>query len=450
MKEINNMPKLKAANDLFIFKDKVETKDAEGDFSKDFFNCLEKINSKKEDKSIDKDDSTKNKKINRDIDEELNEINILLESIILSLNKIETIADKEEFKKLDKDLFIAVKEEFQIQDDYYNSNDLNTEEIIENLLDNISNIEDVIYEIEEDIENKLSNKEENYLFNTRNIKENIGVIKKEILPQLEDRINIIKDIAFFEKINDEENKESSKTDLIFLEEKDILENTSMSLYKALEAIEDVTDELLEELLTEGSLELDEKDNPIDFEKVLEQDFSFYEVQEQSTLLSTKSDLVFNSKAESIENKVIKNPKENVIKQVIDKAKFMLEDKKSEMQIKLKPEILGELLLKVEVEKGVVVAKAIVDNYRVKELIETNIIQLKEGLEEQGLDIKTFEVQVGNNSDFEKEERNDAFYKNKNKKLKLKKERISSLDNYEENTIFNDPILLNEFRLDLKA
>nr|WP_244985902.1 flagellar hook-length control protein FliK [Anaerosalibacter bizertensis] len=130
---------------------------------------------------------------------------------------------------------------------------------------------------------------------------------------------------------------------------------------------------------------------------------------------------------------------------------MLDEDSSEIRIKLKPEILGELLLKVEVEKGVVVAKAIVDNYRVKELIETNILQLKEGLEEQGLDIKTFQVQVGSNSDFDREQREEFFQNNrKNKRVKLKKESALNINNYEENIMSDNSISLNEGTLDLKA
>ncbi len=71
-------------------------------------------------------------------------------------------------------------------------------------------------------------------------------------------------------------------------------------------------------------------------------------------------------------------------------------------MKLKPEILGELMLKMEMEKGSILAKIMVDNYRTKEIIEANLYQLKEDMRENGLDIKTFEVFVGTNEDFERE------------------------------------------------
>ena len=108
------------------------------------------------------------------------------------------------------------------------------------------------------------------------------------------------------------------------------------------------------------------------------------------------------------------------------------------------------MLKVEVEKGVVVAKAMVDNYRVKELLEANIYQLKEGLEEQGLDIKTFEVQVGTNSNFENQKREKYSSNGKNKKIKIKKLDLSNLSTYEENNVFNNENITQEGSLDLMA
>ncbi|EOC99707.1 Flagellar hook-length control protein FliK [Caldisalinibacter kiritimatiensis] len=75
-------------------------------------------------------------------------------------------------------------------------------------------------------------------------------------------------------------------------------------------------------------------------------------------------------------------------------------KQSEIKIKLKPDILGEMSLKIIAEKGIVTAKAMVESYQVKELIESNLDQLKDELNEQGIDIQEFEVSVGKDSNFE--------------------------------------------------
>jgi len=81
-------------------------------------------------------------------------------------------------------------------------------------------------------------------------------------------------------------------------------------------------------------------------------------------------------------------KEDIVKQIVDKMKLTLDDYKQELEIKLKPDLLGKLILKMELKDGIVNAKLLVDNYRTKELIESNIAQLKEQIKEIGVDIKT--------------------------------------------------------------
>ncbi len=149
-------------------------------------------------------------------------------------------------------------------------------------------------------------------------------------------------------------------------------------------------------------------------------------------------------------KMCQNATMEINGQIIDKGKAIITNDKSEVKIKLKPEILGELVLKIELEKGVVVAKALVDNYRVKELLETNMYQLKEGLEEQGVKIKTFEVQVGSNTDFEKQNRQSTFNNGKKKKVKIKQLDLEDMNVYEENTVSYSPSIGNESTLDLLA
>lgn len=143
-------------------------------------------------------------------------------------------------------------------------------------------------------------------------------------------------------------------------------------------------------------------------------------------------------------------KDSIIDQVIEHAKLLLKDDKSEIKIKLKPEILGDLLLKVEVEKGVVAAKAIVDNYKTKEIIEANFIQLRESLKEQGFDIKTFEVFVGSNADFEREKNGNLFSQNKKKKSSLKL--INHVDSsmYDKSINTNEQLIKGDRSIDLFA
>lgn len=95
-------------------------------------------------------------------------------------------------------------------------------------------------------------------------------------------------------------------------------------------------------------------------------------------------------------------KKNVIKQIVDKVKVDVKGESSEIKIKLKPDFLGEMCLKLSMEKGVICAKAVVQDYQVKQLIESNLSHLRDNLEEQGINITDFEVSVGDDSSFERQ------------------------------------------------
>lgn len=143
-------------------------------------------------------------------------------------------------------------------------------------------------------------------------------------------------------------------------------------------------------------------------------------------------------------------KDSIVDQVIEQAKLLLKDDKSEIKIKLKPEILGDLFLKIEVENGVVAAKAVVDNYKTKEIIESNFTQLRESLKEQGFDIKAFEVFVGSNGDFEREKNGSPFNQNKKKKSSLKLINHVDPNIYEKSINANEQLIKGDTSIDLFA
>lgn len=124
-------------------------------------------------------------------------------------------------------------------------------------------------------------------------------------------------------------------------------------------------------------------------------------------------------------------KKMVFEQMVEKAKLIADDNKQEIRIKLKPEILGELILKMEVEKGALLAKVLVDNYRTKELIEANLYQFKEEMKDNGWEIKTFEVFVGTNEDFEREKRKEFYLNKRPSKLKIKNNGSKEIKIYDE-------------------
>ncbi len=102
---------------------------------------------------------------------------------------------------------------------------------------------------------------------------------------------------------------------------------------------------------------------------------------------------------------------DVVNQVMEQAKVILGQDKTEMVIQLKPDHLGKLELKVVTEQGIVAAKFIAESQQVKEIIETNMQLLKDSLQKQGIAIDGVSVQVG--QDNRSENRNQSLTQGKN-------------------------------------
>jgi flagellar hook-length control protein FliK len=100
-------------------------------------------------------------------------------------------------------------------------------------------------------------------------------------------------------------------------------------------------------------------------------------------------------------------KADIINQIVKKAEIAVIDGKHEMRIQLEPENLGKLILKLAVEKGLITAKFVAESQEVKAVIESNFNELKDMLQEKGLDVQNFSVSVGQeNKEFNKD---NAFF-----------------------------------------
>jgi len=86
---------------------------------------------------------------------------------------------------------------------------------------------------------------------------------------------------------------------------------------------------------------------------------------------------------------------NVPRQIIDQARLLRRGADTQMVIKLNPEHLGELTLKVSVSaNGAVNASFHSDNAQVRAIIENTLVQLKQELNNQGLKIDNVDVYAG--------------------------------------------------------
>ncbi len=87
-------------------------------------------------------------------------------------------------------------------------------------------------------------------------------------------------------------------------------------------------------------------------------------------------------------------KDDVFAQIVEKAKVSLDHGNGEMEVNLKPDHLGKLHLKVSVENQLVTAKFVAESQQVKEIIETNLNQLRRNLQDNGIQVDQLMVSVG--------------------------------------------------------
>ena len=300
----------------------------------------------------------------------------------------------------------------------------------------------------------------------------------------EDNLSFIKEdmgkvVEDFEELISSFDKELYKLNIFPKEKamdltKDKVETTLNEIKTTIKSLEDNINQLMEDDYT--SFNDEEKPSDIDNDKQNEE-IEFEEVYDKEKTVPRESEPIVDNidmeeiqteeadgnpqylimdKSKVVENKELTNKnlpevdKKELIDQIVNKAKFILDDNKQEIKIKLKPEILGELMLKMEVEKGSVLAKIMVDNYRTKELIEANLYQLKQDMKENGLEIKTFEVFVGSNNDFDRENRQEFDFNQKRGKLKIKNPKLKEIETYDESIKGNILPLYEEGELNLFA
>ncbi len=85
--------------------------------------------------------------------------------------------------------------------------------------------------------------------------------------------------------------------------------------------------------------------------------------------------------------------EQIYEQVIESLKLNLTKDVTEMEINLHPASLGNVRIQVAAKDGMITANFTTQNEQVKAAIETQIVQLKESMNEQGIKVEAIEVNV---------------------------------------------------------
>ncbi len=85
--------------------------------------------------------------------------------------------------------------------------------------------------------------------------------------------------------------------------------------------------------------------------------------------------------------------QDIMRQIMDYMKLQLNADTTNLELQLHPANLGTLHIQVEAKAGVITANFITQNEAVKAALESQIVQLRESFEEQGVKVEAIEVTV---------------------------------------------------------
>ena len=97
--------------------------------------------------------------------------------------------------------------------------------------------------------------------------------------------------------------------------------------------------------------------------------------------------------ENVQTSLAEADVENIMKQITDYMKIQVKGDLSEIELQLHPASLGTINLQIASKAGVITAQFTAQNEAVKQALETQIVQLRENLEQQGIKIEAVEVTI---------------------------------------------------------
>jgi flagellar hook-length control protein FliK len=404
----------------FKFNDKASTKK-----NKDFRKTMESYNKDNVEKSdLKEKNTTKKLKTNEKPKKDKK----------VQTNEVDKMVD--ENKNSDKELENQIHLEFLFNESNKSYDNLEIEKKIESQLSTELNLNPEIKE-------RLNLSEKDLMLLQKYAKEIHGENKTETLQPIEkgnsERVSV--------------NVENSKNDLITKTDENskavsdksfkLLDITTSNEGKQSEEMEKNSLEKVDS--TNISIQTDEtKKNDRNFKKVNIESEELNTVKSETDLkdesfLVHKKEVSFNKNINIETNKPEPVDVKKTIQQISEHMKFSINNNKNQIKISLKPETLGEMAMEIEVIEGSLTAKVMVDNQKTKEIIQNNLFQLKDEIKDTGLEIKSFEVFVGNGNDFSKNG-SRQFNFNKFNKKNHNNLRIKKASNENEGTGYNDPII----------
>ncbi|MCG0274586.1 MAG: flagellar hook-length control protein FliK [Thermosediminibacteraceae bacterium] len=141
--------------------------------------------------------------------------------------------------------------------------------------------------------------------------------------------------------------------------------------------------------TEVVNELIKNNNPVETFEIIVQtptkdevtaNFKDLDLYEKGSVSTSKS---------SVEK--IKVLKDAIFDEMVEKVQVAVKGQVKEMRIKLKPEHLGEIIVKITADKGEMSAEFFVKNAQIKEALQSSVAEIKSQIQQQGYEINEIKV-----------------------------------------------------------
>ena len=136
--------------------------------------------------------------------------------------------------------------------------------------------------------------------------------------------------------------------------------------------------------------------------------------------------------------VLPRPLESqIFTQIADKAVLHINKGQNEMRLELKPAVLGHLRMHILTENDLVTLRISTQIPMVKEILESNIDQLRTALQDHGLEIEKFDVVVSHDSHEHARSHQNAYFQRPETEYRDNREGNGSLPEVDEETAASD-------------
>ena len=386
------------------FKDYVRSNSNENnkfETKRDFKKSVKSENSEKEktetddkgfkNNAIKKDSLRKDEKINQD--SKLKNTSDDKEESVENYNKIEntsqkdvSVKDKNQEVQENKEENTPVEKNLETNVYMFNMQVVQNDETLEKLKDNIGlmpaavevNNEQVINNESQNVENTVLNNLPRDLSSKTEVKEGNEIeLGEEFSALTEDKDTkslktfkeVVKDISDKNKVQ----KESSNTDL---------DTSKIDIAREIDLLKE---EIRPVINNQANEELN-INNDVDIESPVN----------ISIDTSVMRNFVLNNKitASTAGRATLVNEQIQNFAKIVDEMRVAFRGNKTSFDIKLEPESLGKLSVRINSENGVFNASFFVDSQKAKQAIENDIHILRQSLLEQGVNVQEINVQVG--------------------------------------------------------